>query len=97
MILISLAVERMLKRFNKNAVIAKKRGIFNIMYSLGFLIVELETAKRRLLCVLERQMVHQQVDLALRQFPKGRAAAPRIGQSCEVGINLDSLNCQRDR
>jgi hypothetical protein len=41
----------MLKRFNKNAVIAEKRGIFNIMYSLGFLIVELETARRRLLYV----------------------------------------------
>ena len=87
------------------------------MYSLGFLIVELETARRRLLYVLERQMVHQQVDLALSQFPKGLAAelasdqapptrlafadrinhAPRIGQSCEVGINLDSLNCRRDR
>ena len=51
MILISLAVERMLKRFNKNALIAKKREIFNIMYSLGFLIVELETARRRLLYV----------------------------------------------
>jgi hypothetical protein len=51
LILISLAVERMFKRFNKNAVIAKKREIFNIMYSLGFLIVELETAKRRLLYV----------------------------------------------
>ena len=44
------------------------------MYSLGFLIVELETARRRLLYVLERQMVHQQVDLALSQFPKGLAA-----------------------
>ncbi len=41
----------MLKRFNKNALIAKKREIFNIMYSLGFLIVELETARRRLLYV----------------------------------------------
>jgi hypothetical protein len=51
LILISLAVERILKRFNKNAVIAKKREIFNIMYSLGFLIVELETARRRLLYV----------------------------------------------
>jgi hypothetical protein len=51
LILISLAVKRMLKRFNKNAVIAEKRGIFNIMYSLGFLIVELETARRRLLYV----------------------------------------------
>ena len=51
MILISLAVERMLKRFNKNAVMAKKREIFNIMYSLGFLIVELESARRRLLYV----------------------------------------------
>ena len=51
MILISLAVERMLKRFNKNAANRKKREIFNIMYSLGFLIVELETARRRLLYV----------------------------------------------
>src|SRR5580704_1377333 len=51
LILISLAVKRMLKRFNKNAVIAEKGGIFNIMYSLGFLIVELETARRRLLYV----------------------------------------------
>jgi hypothetical protein len=41
----------MLKRFNKNAAIAKKSEILNIMYSLGFLIVELETAKRRLLYV----------------------------------------------
>jgi hypothetical protein len=41
----------MLKRFNKNAVITKTREIFNIMYSLGFLIVELETARRRLLYV----------------------------------------------
>jgi hypothetical protein len=49
LILISLAVERILKRFNNNAVNAEKRGIFNIMYSLGFLIVELETARRRLL------------------------------------------------
>jgi hypothetical protein len=97
LILISLAVERRLKRFNKKAVIAKQNRSFDIMYSLGFLIVELETAKRRLLCVLGRQMVHQQVDLALRQFPKGRAAAPRIGQSCEVGIELDSLNYRRDR
>ena len=66
---------------------------------------------------LGRQMVHQQVDLALSQFPKGLAAelasdqapptrlafadrinhAPRIGRSCEVGINLDSLYCRRDR
>jgi hypothetical protein len=52
LILISLAVERMLKRFNKNAVITKTREIFNIMYSLGFLIVELETARRRLLYAL---------------------------------------------
>jgi hypothetical protein len=51
LILISLAVERILKRFNKNAVYRKKRGIFNTMYSLGFLIVELETARRRLLYV----------------------------------------------
>jgi hypothetical protein len=75
------------------------------MYSLGFLIVELETATRRLLYVLGCQIVHQQVDLALSQFPKGLAElasdqapptrlafgvrinhAPRIGQSCEVGI-----------
>jgi hypothetical protein len=66
---------------------------------------------------LGRQMVHQQVDLALSQFPKGLAAelasdqapptllafadrinrAPRNGRSCEVAINLDSLNCRRDR
>ena len=66
---------------------------------------------------LGRQMVHQQVDLAFSQFPKGLAAelasdqapptrlafaaridhAPRTGRSCEVGINLDSLNCRRDR
>ena len=51
MILISLAVERILKPFNKDAVIAEKRGTFNIMYSLSFLIVELETARRRLLYV----------------------------------------------
>jgi hypothetical protein len=51
LILISLAVERILKCFNKNAVIAKKREIFNIMYSLGFLIVELEIARRRLLYI----------------------------------------------
>jgi hypothetical protein len=66
---------------------------------------------------LGRQMVHQQVNLALSQFPKGLAAelasdqapptrlafadrinrAPRNGRSCEVRINLDSLNCRRDR
>ena len=66
---------------------------------------------------LGRQMLHQQVGLALSQFPKGLAAelasdqapptrlafaarmdhAPRTGRSCEVGINLDSLNCRRDR
>jgi len=67
---------------------------------------------------LGRQMVHQQVDLALSQFPKGLAAelasdqappmrlalltdrinhALRIGRSCEVGIDLDSLNCRRNR
>jgi len=55
---------------------------------------------------LGRQMVHQQVDLALSQFPKGLAAelasdqaprfadrinrAPGIGRSCEVGMNLDA-------
>ena len=51
MILIFLAVEKILQPFNKNAVIAEKRGILNTMYSLSFLIVELETARRRLLYV----------------------------------------------
>jgi hypothetical protein len=64
----------MLKRFNKNAVIAEKRGIFNIMYSLGFLIVELETARRRLLYVFGAPDGTPQVDLALSQLPKGLAA-----------------------
>jgi hypothetical protein len=41
-----------LKRFNKDAVIAKG-GMFNMMYSLGLLIVELETARRRLPYVFE--------------------------------------------
>ena len=38
--------------FNKDAVIAKG-GIFNIMYPLGSRIVELETARRRLLYIFE--------------------------------------------
>ena len=41
----------MLKRSNKNALIAKRIEIVNIMYSLSFLLVELETARRRLLYV----------------------------------------------
>ena len=41
----------MLKRSNKDALITKKREIVNIMYSLSFLIVELETARKRLLYV----------------------------------------------
>ena len=43
-------------------------------------------------------------DLASDQAPPTRLAfadrinrAPRNGRSREVGINLDSLNCQRDR
>jgi hypothetical protein len=51
LILISLADEWIGKRFNKEAVITK-RGV-NTMYSLGFLIVELESARRRLLYVFE--------------------------------------------
>jgi hypothetical protein len=56
--------------------------------------------------LVDQRFDSQQVDLALSQFPKGPAAelasdqaprfadrinrAPRIGRSCEVGMNLDS-------
>ena len=71
LILISLAVKRMLKRFNKNAVIAEKRGIFNIMYSLGFLIVELETARRRLSYFLKAQDGAPTSGLGTQPVPEG--------------------------
>jgi hypothetical protein len=66
-----LAVERMFKRFKKNAVIAKKREIFNIMYSLGFLIVDLETAKRRLLYVFGTPDVAPTSGLGTQPVPEG--------------------------
>jgi hypothetical protein len=85
------------------------------MYSLSSLIVELETARRRLLYVfgapdgtltsgLGTQPVPEGLaaELASDQAPPTRLAfaarinhAPRIGRSCEVGINLDSLNCRK--
>ena len=87
------------------------------MYSLGFLIVELETARRRLLYVFGAPDGAPTSGLGTQPVPEGpcgRTAsdqapptrlafadrinrAPRIGRSCEVGINLDSLNCRRDR
>jgi hypothetical protein len=59
-----------------------KEGNFNIMYSLGLLIVELETARRRLLEVLRYQMVNEQMDLERRQFPMGhgQSAACRVSK-----------------
>jgi hypothetical protein len=61
----------MLKRFNRNAAIAKKREILNIMYSLGFLIVELETAKRRLFNVFGAQDGAPTNGLGTQPVPEG--------------------------
>jgi hypothetical protein len=58
------------------------------MYSLCFLIVELETARRRLLNDLGRQMVHQQVDLAAQPFPKGLAAELAFDQAPPTRLAL---------
>jgi hypothetical protein len=95
----------MLKRFNKSAVIAKKRGFFNIMYSLGFLIVELETARRRLLYVfgapdgtptsgLGIQRVAEgalwQNWLLTRRFPTRLAFAARIDRAPRNGAIVRS-------
>ena len=54
----------------------KKGGSFNIMYSLGLLIVELETSRRRLLEVFEVPDVNEQMDLERRQFPMGYVNRP---------------------
>jgi hypothetical protein len=52
LILIFLAAERIEKRPDK-AWNGRKRGSSNFMYSLGLLIVDLETARRRVLYVFE--------------------------------------------
>jgi len=81
LILISLAVKRRLKRSNKNAVIAEKRGIFNIMYSLGFLIVELETARRRLLYVFGAPDGTPTSGLGTQPVPEGSCGRTASDQS----------------
>ena len=56
--------------FNKDAVIAKG-GIFNIMYSLGSLSVELETARRRLLYFFEVPDATPRSGLRTQPIPDG--------------------------
>jgi hypothetical protein len=61
----------MLKRSNKSALIAKKSEIFTIMYSLDFLIVELETARKRLLYVFGPPDGTPTSGLGIQPVPEG--------------------------
>src|ERR1700693_1663252 len=70
LILISLAVERIEKHPDK-AWNDRKRGSSNIMYSLGMLIVDLETARRRLLYVFEVPDGTATSGLRTRPIPDG--------------------------
>jgi hypothetical protein len=70
LILISLAVERIEKRPDK-AWNDRKRGSSNIMYSLGQLIVDLETARRRILYVFEVPDGTATSGLRTRPIPDG--------------------------
>ena len=83
------------------------------MYSLGLLIVELETARRRLLYVFEVPDGTPTRGLGTLPIPDGpcgrtgliptrlafadRMNRPLSRRSCEVGVNLDSLDYRRDR
>src|ERR1700738_5231313 len=86
------------------------------MYSLGLLIVELETARRRLRYVFEVPNATPTSGLGTQPIPDGamrqnwllawristrltfadRMNRPRSQRSCQVEVNLDSLNYRRD-
>jgi hypothetical protein len=71
--------------FNKDAVIAKG-GIFNIMYSLGSLSVELETARRRLLYIFEVPDATLRSRLRTQPIPDGPHS---IGLLTRLDAQLD--------